>query len=65
LGIHLNSGSYPVGKTDALTLRPMSFTEFLEAAVEEQLVENFDQVDSHFKIPARLVYGLYPISTSF
>lgn len=31
LGLHLNEGSFPVGKVDFETLRPMSFEEFLMA----------------------------------
>jgi len=30
LGLHLNEGSYPVGKVDMMHLYPMTFTEFLE-----------------------------------
>ncbi len=39
LGIHLNSGSFPVGKVTFLTLRPMTFEEFLMAGKEEKLLE--------------------------
>lgn len=36
LGVHLNSGSYPVGKVDVLTLHPMNFYEFLDALNDKQ-----------------------------
>jgi len=36
LGIHLNSGSFPVGKVTFETLRPMSFEEFLMANEDEK-----------------------------
>ena len=37
LGLHLNSGSFPVGKVDFETLRPMSFEEFLIAGNNKAL----------------------------
>ncbi len=37
LGLHLNSGSFPVGKVDFETLRPMSFEEFLIAGDDKAL----------------------------
>jgi len=37
LGLHLNSGSFPVGKVDFETLRPMSFEEFLTAGNDKAL----------------------------
>ena len=40
LGILLHSGSgFPVGKTESLTLYPLSFSEFMEAAGKKHLVE--------------------------
>jgi predicted AAA+ superfamily ATPase len=40
LGVTLHqSGSFPVGKVDFMSLFPMNFLEFLEAMGEEQLVE--------------------------
>jgi len=40
LGIALHEGTnYPVGKTDPLTLYPLSFTEFLTALGEDMLAE--------------------------
>src|SRR3569832_1432501 len=37
LGLHLNSGSFPVGKVDFETLYPMSFEEFLMAGDDKSL----------------------------
>jgi hypothetical protein len=37
LGLHLNSGSFPVGKVTFETLRPMSFEEFLMADNDKAL----------------------------
>ncbi|MGH7889794.1 MAG: ATP-binding protein, partial [Thermodesulfobacteriota bacterium] len=37
LGLHLNSGSFPVGKVTFETLRPMSFEEFLMAQNDKSL----------------------------
>jgi predicted AAA+ superfamily ATPase len=37
LGLHLNSGSFPVGKVTFETLRPMSFEEFLMAGQDKGL----------------------------
>ncbi|WP_194846782.1 ATP-binding protein [Candidatus Neptunochlamydia vexilliferae] len=39
LGIHLAPFSFPVGKVTFLTMRPMSFEEFLEAADDQKSVE--------------------------
>lgn len=44
MGLHSNV-SFPVGKTDFLELRPMSFYEFLKAQNEEMLVETLKQED--------------------
>lgn len=46
LGVATNYGSgFPVGKTDHLTLYPMTFLEFLEAIGEELLAERIDARD--------------------
>ncbi len=46
LGIGLHEGTgFPVGKVDRLDIHPMSFTEFLRAVGEEQLVELLDTRD--------------------
>ena len=39
LGLHLNSGSFPVGKVTFQTLRPMSFEEFLMANEDARSLE--------------------------
>lgn len=51
LGVHLNSGSFPVGKVTFQTLRPMSFEEFLMANEDPkslQVIRNLKPTD---KIP--------------
>ena len=46
LGVSLQQGSgFPVGKVDTLDLYPMSFTEFLDALGETQLVEMLKSQD--------------------
>ncbi len=46
LGVSLQQGTgFPVGKVDTLDLCPMSFTEFLEALGETQLVEMLNSRD--------------------
>lgn len=39
LGLHLNEGSYPVGKVDMMHLHPMTFTEFLEGIGDSYAAE--------------------------
>ncbi|MBN1684322.1 MAG: AAA family ATPase [Gammaproteobacteria bacterium] len=52
LGVHLNSGSYPVGKVDQLTLHPLSFLEFLEALGDDRALEYIQPpIDIHSSIP--------------
>lgn len=50
LGLHLNSGSFPVGKVTFETLRPMSFEEFLVANNDKSL-PILQQLTSKDKIP--------------
>lgn len=46
LGVSLQQGTgFPVGKVDTLDLYPMSFTEFLDALGEHQLVEMLNRRD--------------------
>jgi len=46
LGIALHENeSFPVGKTDSLTIYPMTYIEFLEALGEKQLLEAIDKLD--------------------
>lgn len=51
LGIHLNSGSFPVGKVDTLTMYPMSFTEFLEALEDDRTLTYLHNLDLRSTIP--------------
>ena len=51
LGIRLSHTSFPVGKVDFLNLYPMSFSEFLIADGEENLVEYMKSIKSFEKIP--------------
>lgn len=52
LGIALSKPlSFPVGKVDFLTLRPMCFYEFLLANDEEMLLEYIDKLDIQNPIP--------------
>jgi len=51
LGVALSKPlSFPVGKVDFLTLRPMSFEEFLLANGEEMLCEHLRALPSHEKV---------------
>ena len=45
IAIHENE-SFPVGKTDTLTIYPMTFTEFLDALNEKKMLEAIDKCDS-------------------
>ena len=47
IAVHENE-SFPVGKTDSLTLYPMTFTEFLEAMGEIQLLKSIEKCDQRF-----------------
>jgi predicted AAA+ superfamily ATPase len=44
IAIHENE-SFPVGKTDGITIYPMTFSEFLEALDKKQLLEAIDKRD--------------------
>src|SRR3990167_11299615 len=44
LGLHLNEGSYPVGKVDMLQLHQMTFSEFLMGINDRQASEYFDNL---------------------
>ena len=53
LGIGLSRpGSFPVGKVNMRTLRPMNFFEFVEACKEDLLAEYIAGIDSLRPIPA-------------
>ena len=52
LGITLSKPlSFPVGKVDFLTLRPMSFHEFVLANNEEMLLEYIGKLDPNTPVP--------------
>ncbi len=52
LGITLSKPlSFPVGKVDFLTLRPMSFSEFILANDEEMLLEYMENLNSKTQVP--------------
>ncbi|OGX13563.1 MAG: ATPase [Omnitrophica bacterium RIFOXYB12_FULL_50_7] len=52
LGIALSKPlSFPVGKVDLLTLRPMSFYEFVLAYQEKEMLEYLSGLDAHVKMP--------------
>lgn len=44
LGLHLEEGSFPVGKIDLMTLYPMNFREFLLALDDTRSIEVLDQL---------------------
>lgn len=52
LGIHLNSGSFPVGKVTFLTLRPMCFEEFLMANEDQKSLQILRSLQIGSSIPA-------------
>lgn len=64
MGLH-NNTSYPVGKVEFLDLRPMSFSEFLEALGETALAETIKKRDwevvtlFHHKLIEYLKYYFY------
>ena len=51
LGIRLSHTSFPVGKVDFLDMYPMTFTEFLEADGQKNLVEYMDSIKTIESIP--------------
>lgn len=59
LGLHLNEGSYPVGKVDIKHLYPMTFREFLKGINQHEAVQYLDniQLDSH--IPESIHFQLW------
>ncbi len=50
LGLHLNEGSFPVGKVDLLHMWPMCFAEFLMAINDEKSLEVLHQAFKNFSI---------------
>ncbi len=51
LGIHLSSGSFPVGKVTFLTLNPMSFEEFLMANEDTRSLQVIKNLQTKDHIP--------------
>lgn len=52
LGIRVSTpSSFPVGKVEFMTVHPMTFTEFLWASSEDQLVQYIDRIDALEPIP--------------
>lgn len=51
LGIRLSHTSFPVGKVDFLDMYPMTFTEFLEADGQKNLVNYMDSIKRIENIP--------------
>ena len=51
LGIRLSHTSFPVGKVDFLNMYPMTFTEFLEADGQKNLVNYMDSIKKIENIP--------------
>lgn len=51
LGIRLSNTSFPVGKVDFLDMYPMTFTEFLEADGQKNLVNYMDSIKKIENIP--------------
>ncbi len=60
LGVQLakKEGSFPVGKTDFLTLRPMNFAEYLYANGETYLLSHLETLLSDEMVPASLTQKL-------
>ncbi len=50
LGLHLNEGSYPVGKVDMLHLHPMTFSEFLMGIGDDYAADYLYKVNLNSKI---------------
>ncbi len=51
LGIRLSHTSFPVGKVDFLDMYPMTFTEFLEADGQKNLVDYMESIQAIENIP--------------
>lgn len=50
LGLHLNEGSYPVGKVDMMHLYPMSFSEFLLGIRDDFTAQFFLDLNTRSKL---------------
>lgn len=51
LGVSMSGTSYPVGKVDTLAVRPMTFSEFLAAAGEQDFLDYLTGIDALIPIP--------------
>lgn len=56
LGIHLNSGSFPVGKVDMMTLYPMSFIEFLMAIQDQRAIDFLSENNAHLSTIPEIIH---------
>jgi len=66
LGITLaKSSSFPVGKVDFLTLRPLNFEEFLLAHGEEDLIRYLKELDGDSALPKAFTDKLNTILKSY
>ena len=66
LGIRMREGrSFPVGKVDFLTLRPMSFLEFLNACGKERLVDYLTGLEQPESIPGPIHTELMDLAKSY
>lgn len=59
LGVHLNSGSFPVGKVEIVDMYPMSFFEFLGASGENVALDFLQQWKPGVSIPYTLHLRLW------
>lgn len=59
LGLHLNDGSFPVGKVDLLHLHPMTYSEFLTGINDEIAINYLDKIPSTLNISATAHDYLY------
>ena len=51
LGVSMSGSSYPVGKVDTLAVRPMTFSEFLEAVGEQGYLDYLSGIDAFAPFP--------------
>ncbi|NGX61864.1 MAG: hypothetical protein K940chlam9_01353 [Chlamydiae bacterium] len=65
LGIHLNSGSFPVGKVEWIDMYPLSFFEFLGALQENQALEFLDSWNVGDEMPLSLHHQLWDLLKTY
>jgi predicted AAA+ superfamily ATPase len=51
LGVHLNAGSFPVGKIDFIDMYPMTFSEFLLGIGDEKSATLLENISAQSEIP--------------